>query len=458
MDWRAKSNLGSRGAEYFTSLLWAAFLGLASSLACVAVRLFFRLLQWLITGHSGLLSDAAAHMPLWRRAVTPAVGAVMAMAVTWAAKRLAKTSRFEEYVEAVRLEGGKIAFLPTLWRTISSAFSVATGAAIGREGSMIQFAAAATSFVSQRIRISPLPLATQVACGAAAAVATVYQAPIAGVFFTSEIVIGRFSVAEAPRLLVSAIVGMLTGRYFLGGGPLFAVHAHLGANLPLVLLALPLAAVMGALGPAYYQLIRSLRGTAKLPLPLLWSGVLVGLLSLHSTQVWGNGDAALLGIMQAAPAVWTLLSVLVFRLCATTLCVGTGTVGGVFTPTLFAGGALGLLAAHFIHTPDPLLFAVLGMGCLLAAVTHAPLMATFMAVELTGQWMLLPLILLCNVIALVVARSISTHSLYALATPEPVTSLSDKEVAAMEGHSAVALSSRTPALKAGAMEAVEAAE
>jgi CIC family chloride channel protein len=95
-------------------------------------------------------------------------------------------------------------------------------------------------------------------------------------------------------------------------------------------------------------------------------------------------------------------------------------VGGVFTPTLFAGSAIGLLIAHFVHVSDPLVLAIVGMGCLLAAVTHAPLMATLMTVELTGQWMLLPLILLCNAVAWGVARSISPHALYALATPEPV--------------------------------------
>jgi chloride channel protein, CIC family len=113
----------------------------------------------------------------------------------------------------------------------------------------------------------------------------------------------------------------------------------------------------------------------------------------------GNGDAALLGIMQVSPTASTLLSILALRLCATTFCVGTGTAGGVFTPILSAGGAIGLLAEDLIHASDPLLFAGVGMGCLLAAVTHAPLTAILMAVELTAQWKLLPLVPLCNATA-----------------------------------------------------------
>jgi chloride channel protein, CIC family len=416
MNWRAKVFLA------FGDLLWAMALGLASSLACVVVRLFFRLLQWVVTGHSGLLAQAAEGLPPWYRAITPAFGALAAMAVIWAARRFAKSAKFEEYVEAVRLNDGRIAFLPTLWRTISSAFSVATGAAIGREGSMIQFATAATSWLGEHAALSRIPLATQVACGAAAAVATVYHAPIAGVFFAAEIVMGRIMVRTIPLLLVSALTGGATAAWILGRGPLFAIHTLPGIDFGIersTVFALLLPVLMGLLGPAYYWLMHSLRNTSRLPLPLLWGGVLVGLLSLRSTLVWGNGDAALLQITQSSPAVWTVFSILVLRLCATTLCVGTGTVGGVFTPTIFAGGAIGYLAAHLLHMPSPALFTILSMGCLLASVTHAPLMASFMAVELTGQWSLLPYILLGSVIAWAVARTISPHSLYAIATPEP---------------------------------------
>jgi CIC family chloride channel protein len=428
MKWRAKAFLA------IGDLLWAVALGLVSSLACVVVRLFFRLLQWLVTGHSGLLAQAAEALPHWHRVFTPAFGALAAMAVIWAAGRFARSGNFEEYVEAVRLNGGRIEFLPTLWRTISSAFSVATGAAIGREGSMIQFATATTSWLGERIALSHIPLPIQVACGAAAAVATVYQAPIAGVFFAAEIVIGRVTMQAIPLLLASALTGGVTGAWLLGDGPLFAIHMPCGSYYGkerLALFALLLSVLLGLLGPVYYWFIHSLRNTSRLPLPLLWGGLLVGLLSLRSTLVWGNGDAAMLQIAQSSPAAWTLFSILLLRLCATTLCVGTGTVGGVFTPTIFAGGAIGYLAGHLLHMPEPALFTILSMGCLLAAVTHAPLMASFMAVELTGQWPLLPYLLLGSVIAWAVARTISPHSLYAIATPQPAGEIFESDFPAL---------------------------
>jgi CIC family chloride channel protein len=145
----------------------------------------------------------------------------------------------------------------------------------------------------------------------------------------------------------------------------------------------------------------------------------VGVLGLIEPKVWGNSDAALLGVLQNKTMLLGIFSVFTFRLVATTFCVGTGTVGGVFTPTLFVGAALGLATGHLLHNPEPSILAICGMGLLMAAVTHAPLMAALMAVELTGQWHLLTIILPCNLLASLIARTISRESLYAIASPEP---------------------------------------
>jgi CIC family chloride channel protein len=143
------------------------------------------------------------------------------------------------------------------------------------------------------------------------------------------------------------------------------------------------------------------------------------LISLVEPRVWGNGDAALIGILQNRATLLSIVGVLACRIAATTFCVGTGTVGGVFTPTLFAGAAIGFVAGHLLHQPEPFLFAVCGMAMLMAAVTHGPLMAALIAVELTGQWHLLPVIIPCTLLSSFVARTISRDSLYAIASPEP---------------------------------------
>jgi CIC family chloride channel protein len=404
--------------SWLASAGWAVILGTASGSACVAIRLFFRLLQCFFVQQTGMLPIVAATLPSARRVFTPIIGAALATLVVWMMRRWAPALHFEEYVEAVRLRNGRIPFLSTVWRTASSAFSVASGAAIGREGTMIQFASAVSSWIGERSPLRNLLLSRQVAYGAAAAVAAAYQAPIAGIFFATEIVLGEWVSTDIPRLLLASSAGWFVSRLSLGTGPLFPVGGSLLITHDL-LWVLPLALVLAAVGPAYQKLLDFSGAAKRLPFALLWSGIAVGVLALIEPKVWGNGDAALLGILQNKTMLFGIFSLFTFRLVATTFSVGTGTIGGVFTPTLFAGAALGLAAGHLLHDPEPAILAICGMGFLMAAVTHAPLMAALMAVELTGQWHLLPIILPGTIFASLIARTISRKSLYAIASPEP---------------------------------------
>ncbi|HWZ50960.1 MAG TPA: chloride channel protein [Granulicella sp.] len=394
-------------------------IGFVSGLASVGVRLMLTLLQWIFVRHTGLLPEAAAALSPVRRLLTPMLGAVCATVVLWAVRRWSKASCFEEYVEAVRFEGGRIPFASTFWRTVSSAFSLATGAAIGREGSMIQFAAAVSSWIGEHSPVRSIPRAQQVACGVAASVAAAYHAPLAGVFFAMEVVLGSWEWRRLPQLLFASTAGWLASYIVLGGGPLFLVHGVLSFSWQ-ALWALPLALALGVIGPLYQASLRGLRFAGRWPLALVWGGMVVGALSLLRTEVWGNGDAALLHVLSGSATLSSIAVILVLRMFATAFCVGTGTIGGVFTPTLFAGAALGLALGHLLQLPDPLLLAVVGLSALLAVVTHAPVMAALMAVELTGQWHLLPLLLLLDVAASRMALTISPRSLYAIATPTPI--------------------------------------
>jgi len=407
----------NRHEDWMFSVAWSIVLGFISGLACVGVRLFFRLLQWVLTQHGGLLPEAARALSPERRLLTPVLGALCATAVLFVARKWG-TLHSNEYVEAVRHHDGRISLSATLWKTMSAAFSVATGAAVGREGSMIQFASAVTAWFGEEMPTRGFPLSRQVACGAAAAVAAAYQAPIAGIFFAAEIVLGEWSWMDLPHFVLPATAGWLVSRTLLGDGPLFPVHEAFTLSHDYGW-ALVLAVVLGLLGPLYHPLLRSFRFASRWPLALLWSGLLVGALSLLKPEVWGNGDVALASSLQGGSAFGTIATVLVLRLVATAFCVGSGTNGGVFTPTIFAGAAMGFLAGGLLHVSAPVLLAVVGMGAFLSAVTHAPLMASCMVAELTGQWHILPLLLLCDILAWQIARRITSDSLYAIATPEP---------------------------------------
>ncbi len=419
----------------------AVVLGAISSLAASLLRLGFRGLGWCLTHHGTSPPVAAAALRPERRLVVPIIGALCAILVLvlrrmTAGRRGREPRHYVEYVEAVRREHGHIPLVPNLWRTASAAFSVASGAAVGREGSMIQFAAAVTSRIQEKLRnvriarLLPSP-ALAVACGVAGGVTTAYMAPVGGIFFAAEIVLGEFCLDQLPQLALAAFAGWGVSIALLGPGPLYATRVDLRTFRYQDLVLLPLLALaVGAFGPVYQRLLRSLRSARRLPLALAVAGAFVGALSLIDPRVWGNGDAGLSaalghadirGLSITASALGLLL---VLRLLATTVCVGVGTVGGVFTPTLFAGGALGALAAyglaHFAVPADPTLFAIAGMSALIAAATHAPLMAAFITVELTGDWRLLPALVGLDVLAWRVARKLSSDALYAIASQTPV--------------------------------------
>jgi CIC family chloride channel protein len=407
----------TRSSHWPALSAWAICIGLVSGFSSIGVRFGFLALQWVSVQHGGTLPAAAATLSPLHRMLIPACGGLLAMLVLRVARHYSGSADPVDYVQAVRFRGGRIPLISTVWRTASSACSIATGAAVGREGSMIQFAAAISSWLAERFPVLRFSIPRQVACGVAAGVAAAYQAPIAGAFFSLEIVLGEWRWPDLLPIMLASSTSWLATSQLVGTGPLF--HAmDLSGFLEQDLWVLPLALILALAGPAYQALLRSLRFIAGWPLALLWGGLAVGLASMLAPAVWGNGDVALSEALRT-PTTAAISTVLILRLIATTICVGAGTVGGVFTPTLFAGAAAGAIFAHLVNAPHPVLLVVVGMGAFLAAVTHAPLMASFMIVELTGAWHALPIAIILNLLACFISRRLSPRSLYHIAGPTP---------------------------------------
>jgi len=400
------------------TLPWAIVLGAVSAMSCVAVRYAMRGLQWLITQHADALPMAAASLSGERRFATPIVGAVLAATILQLSWRWNRGHPFEEYVEAVRYKDGEIPFASSLWRTLSAMFSIASGAAVGREGAMIQFAATMSSWLGS-FRLGQPSLSRKVSYGVAAAVAAAYMAPCAGVLFAYELVLGEFSWADCVPLCLASATGWFVPHLLFRSNTLLPVDAGSGASLDIAR-GFVLAIALAILAPLYQRLFEAMRITSKLRYSLVWSAVLVGLLSLLEPCVWGNGDVALTRVLGGSLSLISALVLLLLRVTATSVCIGSGTTGGLFTPTLFTGAAMGWIVGHLSGSTEPVFLAVVGMAAFLAAVTHAPLTATAMAVELTGNCHLLPLLLLYNLLAWAVTRKFSNRSLYAIATPTPL--------------------------------------
>lgn len=403
--------------------LWAALAGVLGALATVGFREAISLVEWVFTRDHGDLVAVASALPVWQRVLIPGVGGLLAGVVLLVARRVPGAHSAPDYMEAIAAGHGGIAVRQTLLRSLSSLCSVSSGASIGREGAMVQLGAMAASLMGRMADVNAPRLRLLTACGAAGGIASAYHAPIAGALFVSEIVLGSIAMAGLGPLIVASVSASIVTHQVVGYHPTYDMPAFApiaGADvLPYVLLGL----LAGLAAPPFLWLLersKTLFRSLGLPLTaqLALGGLVVGLTSVGAPQTWGNGYSVVNAILGSAWTWQALLLVLVLKVVATSATVGSGAVGGVFTPTLFVGAALGALYAHAFNSllPGsalPSACAAVAMGAMLAATTHAPLMSILMISEMTMSYQItLPLMLAC-VSAYTVARAFRPDSIYA---------------------------------------------
>lgn len=396
-------------------LLWAVLVGLFGAFSTFAFRECIAGLQWLLTRHPGSMVGMALNLNPIERLMLPALGGLAAgLLLTWA-KKISSVQR-SDYMEAIAVGDGHLPVRHSLLRSASSLFSVASGGSIGREGSMVQLSALIASVLGNGLHLERSQLRLLVACGAAAGVTSAYNTPLAASLFVSEIVLGSIAIDTLGPMVLASVVANVTMRALPNYHPTYAMPAFAGLQGLQVLWCVPLGVFAGAMAPVFLRILaagKRLFESLRLPLParLSLGGLMVGAISVGVPQVWGNGYSVVNSLLHA-PWLWTsVLLVLLAKVLSTTLTTGSGAVGGVFTPTLFVGAALGWLfgALAVALLPGqalvPSAFAVVGMGAFLAATTGAPLMAIFMIFEMTlSDQVVLPLMVAC-VIAFWVARN-----------------------------------------------------
>ncbi|WP_293028822.1 ClcB-like voltage-gated chloride channel protein [Pandoraea sp.] len=411
-----------RFSEDHTMLLWGAVVGLVGAFATISFREAIHAVQWMLTGKSGSLVEMGKGLQWYVRLLLPAAGGVAAGIFLALAKRFA-VGASSDYMEAVAIGDGNIPVRQSLLRSASSLSTVASGGSIGREGSMVQLAAMAASFIGRITHFDPPRLRLLVACGAAAGLTSAYNAPIAGAFFVTEIVLGSIAMQSFGPIVVASVVANITMREFPGYQPTYEMPAFPAIFGAEVVFFVGLGILCGLASPLFLQLLayakRKFQKT-KLPLPtrLGLGGLLVGIISIWEPQVWGNGYSVVNSMLHQ-PWAWTaVLVLLLLKLLATCFTMGSGAIGGVFTPTLFVGAAVGYLFGFGVHdlfpsaTSAPFAYAIVGMGAFLSAATSAPLMAILMIFEMTLSYqVVLPLMLAC-VVAYFIARSIDDTSMY----------------------------------------------
>ena len=391
------------------------------------VNLFFYYAVHLI--QPGDPVEVAGRLNDWERVLVLTLGGLAAGLVLHWGLRFVGPQGSTNLLEVVVAGDGRLPFRTELVKTVSAIISIATGASIGREGGITQLAATVSSKLGQLAKWPPYRLRLLVGCGAASGIAAAYNAPIAGAVFASLIVLGNFSMNLFAPLVFSSVIAAMVSRNFFGIEPWYQIPPFPAATLPQLPWFVLLGVLCGVVGAVFLKLLRlGEEQFRKLNWPvylrLTLAGLIVGVIAVGFPGVCGNGYSVTNDILhekfltEANPLLW-LAGLLVAKWVATAATVGAGTVGGVFTPTLFIGASAGALFGTALHqlggsaagVPAGA-FALVGMGAVLAATTRSPLLAMIMIFELSLDYSLVPPLMLACVVSILVARQLHGESVY----------------------------------------------
>lgn len=415
----------SRNVQLLRLLGLAVMVGILGALAVLAFhQMLLALEAALYASNQGLVADAKC-LPREIRIVIPALGGLIAGLMLHYFLGNGKGKAGADYMEAISA-GSEVHLRSSLIKSVASAATVISGGSIGREGSMVQLAALSGGILGKILHLSPDERRFAIACGAAAGLTGAYNTPIAGALFVAEIVLGGISIGSFGPLLLAAAISVSVVRHISRIGPIFAAAPGNLQSLPELLLVVVTGIVAGLLGPLFIgALNRAHRWFTALHMPL-WlkmaiAGFAVGGLSVIRPEVWGNGYSVVNSLLHQSWLWQNVLLILLLKIIATVLTSGSGAVGGVFTPTLFIGAALGTLAGSIVQLALPgasmTSFTLVGMSAFLAAVTHAPFTAVIMVSEMTSGYGLMPALVLASLTGYYISSVLHPGSIYARSIP-----------------------------------------
>ncbi len=401
----------------------AVVVGLASG---AGVWLFKGLINLAQLAASDGLGVELGRVAAWLVVLVPVIGG---LAVGLLAHFFIGTERHHGVagiMEAAALSGGRLRWKRMPIKTVAAALSIGFGASVGPEDPSVQIGAGLGSMVGQAVRLSDERVRALVAAGAAGGIAAAFNAPIAGVFFALEIILGEISGSALGIVLLAAVISAVFTQAVSGAQPAFHIPAYAfksAAELPLYL---GLGLLAGPVAALYVRLLYLAQdGFHRWHIPS-WlkpaaAGLAVGLVGLFLPQVMGVGYEVIEQVLGGGQlALGLLLALLVAKLILTPISIGGGFPGGVFAPSLFVGAVLGAAYGLLLDQLFPALnvapaaLALVGMAAVLAGAVHAPLTAILLLFEMTNDYRIILPLMFAVFVSLAVSRRIQPDSVYAL--------------------------------------------
>ncbi len=406
-------------------IILSLIVGLATGLGSVG---FIKLIQYCNHLFFGLtdqiLTEGLGELKIkWWLPLIPMVGGLLVGPIVYKYASEAKGHGVPEVMNAVARLGGIIRPRVAAAKTVASAICIGSGGSAGREGPIVQIGSAVGSTIGQWFRMSGDRVKILVGCGAAAGISSVFNAPIAGVLFSLEIILGDFAITTFSPVILSSVIASVVSRSLLGDHPAFAVPPYSLISAWEIGFYVVLGTVMGVLGMTFTRvlsLFEDIFDNLKLA-PVLrpaLGGVLLGIIAMFYPQILADGYDTIRLTLYGQIGVGLLVILIVMKLAATSLTLGSGNSGGIFAPSLFmgavGGGAFGVLVNYLFPsiTAAPGAYALVGMAGMIAAATHAPITALLIIFEMTSDYRIILPLMVTVVFAALVARRLFPESIY----------------------------------------------
>lgn len=415
----------TRYSESVFIIVLAILVGLLTGVGAVAFRWLILTCRDFFFGSLPLTTSIIGIPRHWFIPLIPMFGGLLVGPIVYKFASEARGHGVPEVMSAVALHGGTIRPRVSLAKSIASAICIGSGGSAGREGPIVQIGSAIGSTIGQVFRLSGNRVKVLVGCGAAAGISAVFNAPIAGVIFSLEIILGDFTIKTFSPVILSSVLASVVSRFFLGDYPAFGIPEYSLVSA----WEIPMYMFLGMFaGVVSFIFIKSLYWTEdlfdswKIPdvIKPAIGGLMLGCVGLLTPQVFADGyeaiSAALYGEM-----FWGLMIILVImKIIATSLTLGSGNSGGIFAPSLFmgamAGGFFGTIMNYLFPevTAPPTAYALVGMGAVVAGVTHAAITSILIVFEMTGDYRIMLPMMVATVFATLVANRLSRESIYTL--------------------------------------------
>ena len=412
-----------RNSEFASGATLAVTVGILAGLGSVAFR-------WLIGFFQNLFFDGGAEilgfMGQYHVILLPAFGGLLVgLLIHFTRANETRGHGVPEVMEAVSNAGGRIRTRVAIVKTLASSICIGSGGSVGREGPIVQIGSTVGSALGQHLHLSQEWIKTLVACGAAGGISATFNAPIAGVFFAHEVILGRIFTRHFGFVVISSVVADVIAHSFLGNlqsfsVPSYSLHSPWELGLYFVL-GITCALVAVAFINTLYRTedIFEAAGMPEYLKPAL-GGIAIGLIGLYSPYLFGVGydgvEQALLGKI----GLITLVALLLLKIVATSFTLGSGGSGGIFAPSLFMGamlgGAFGNIANRFlpgIVAPSGA-YALVGMAAFFSSAARAPITAIIILFEMTRDYAIILPLMLAVVIGTLIAYRLSRDSIYTL--------------------------------------------